>query len=111
MSMNSIDNSQLLAQMRTMAQSIGIETPAQSAVAKTQNAHSFNNLLVRAINNVNDAQQEASAMANQVTTGDGGASLVRAMIASQKSRIAFEAAVQVRNKVATAYQEIMNMPI
>jgi len=33
------------------------------------------------------------------------------MIASQKSSIAFEATVQVRNKVVEAYKEIMSMPV
>jgi flagellar hook-basal body complex protein FliE len=33
------------------------------------------------------------------------------MISSQKSGIAFQATLQVRNKVVSAYQDIMNMPI
>jgi flagellar hook-basal body complex protein FliE len=33
------------------------------------------------------------------------------MIAAQKSSIAFQATVQVRNKLVTAYNEIMNMQV
>ena len=33
------------------------------------------------------------------------------MIASQKSSVAFEATVQVRNKLIEAYQEVMRMSI
>ncbi|MGB0496178.1 MAG: flagellar hook-basal body complex protein FliE [Kangiellaceae bacterium] len=71
----------------------------------------FGNLLTRAINSVNSQQMEASRLASQVETGDGGVSLVKAMIASQKSGIAFQATMQVRNKIVSAYQDIMNMPI
>ena len=119
MSIKPIDNSQLLAQMRTMALSAGIHAPAvgadvnvnTAAVNKVGSGNGFSNLLVKAINNVNSAQQESSMLARNIETGDGGASLVKAMIASQKSSISFQAAMQVRNKVATAYKDIMNMPI
>jgi flagellar hook-basal body complex protein FliE len=33
------------------------------------------------------------------------------MISQQKANISFQAATQVRNKLVSAYQEIMNMPI
>jgi len=33
------------------------------------------------------------------------------MIASQKASVAFQAMTQVRNKLITAYEEIMKMPI
>jgi len=116
--MKPIDNSQLLAQMRTMAQAAGIDSPAIQGdlnltknTATSANSGGFSNLLVRAINNVNSAQQESAMMARQIETGDGGASLVKAMISSQKAGISFQAALQVRNKVASAYQDIMNMPL
>ena len=115
MAMKPIDNSQLLAQMRQMAQATnapevsGIN--ANTTTIKEAPAAGFGNMLTRAINNVNQLQAESSAMAKQVETGDGGVSLVRAMIASQKSSVAFQATLQVRNKVATAYKDIMNMPL
>ena len=112
MTMKPIDNSQLLSQMRSMAQAAGIDTPAVKENMQAGNAsNGFSNLLVRAINNVNSTQQESAMLAQQIETGDGGASLVQAMIASQKANISFQAALQVRNKVAAAYKDIMNMPI
>ena len=115
MAINQIDNSQLLAQMRQMADSAGVSKTTSTGVAKSavapSSAAGFGNMLTRAINNVNDLQMQSSQMAKQVEVGDGGVSLVRAMIASQKSSIAFQATMQVRNKVATAYKDIMNMPL
>lgn len=115
MAINQIDNSQLLAQMRQMADVAGTQKTAATettlnTVTPNQGA-GFGNMLTRAINNVNDLQMQSSNMAKQVEIGDGGVSLVRAMIASQKSSIAFQATLQVRNKVATAYKDIMNMPL
>jgi len=115
MAINQIDNSQLLAQMRQMADAAGTQKTAASeatynSVAPAEGA-GFGNMLTRAINNVNDLQMQSSQLAKQVEVGDGGVSLVRAMIASQKSSIAFQATMQVRNKVASAYKDIMNMPL
>ena len=113
MTMKPIDNSQLLSQMKTMAEAAGINNAISPTNINTQNVNSqgFGNLLTRAINNVNSVQQESAMLARQIETGDGGASLVQAMIASQKASVAFQATMQVRNKVASAYKDIMNMPI
>jgi flagellar hook-basal body complex protein FliE len=43
--------------------------------------------------------------------GDPNVNLVDVMIASQKASVAFEATVQVRNKMVEAYQEVMRMSI
>lgn len=113
MDIKPIDNSQLLAQMRTMALSAGVEMPAIGSdvgVTSTSNG-GFSNLLVRAIKHVNATQMESGRLSSQIESGDGGASLVKAMIASQKAGISFQAVLQVRNKVAAAYKDIMNMPI
>lgn len=113
MNIKPIDNAQLLAQMRVMALSAGVEMPAISADMTVSNVNGggFSNLLTRAINSVNSAQMESGRLSRQIESGDGGASLVKAMIASQKAGISFQAIMQVRNKVAAAYKDIMNMPI
>ncbi len=112
MTLKPIDNSQLLAQMKTMAQAAGVEPAATQVGTNTRSvSNSFGNMLERAVSNVNSAQQESAMLAKQIESGDGGASLVQAMIASQKANISFQALLQVRNKVASAYKDIMQMPI
>lgn len=71
----------------------------------------FSGLLKQAINNVNDLQQDTSDLRNRFDMGDCSVSLSDVMIAGQKSSIAFESTVQVRNKVVEAYKTIMNMPV
>ena len=43
--------------------------------------------------------------------GDDSVSLSDVMIAGQKANISFQATIQVRNKLVSAYQDIMNMQV
>lgn len=60
---------------------------------------------------VSDRSAEARAMSQRFTAGDNSVSLADTMVAMQKSSIAFQATVQVRNKVVAAYTDIMNMQV
>lgn len=106
----SFDNNQLLAQMQQLNKVA--KSGASEAVNPTNSAgNEFGSLLTKAIDTVNQQQKESGQLARQIDMGDGGVSLVKAMIAAQKSSVAFQATVQVRNRVVSAYQDIMNMPI
>ncbi|WP_144395171.1 flagellar hook-basal body complex protein FliE [Pleionea sediminis] len=106
--MTQITPDQILAQMRQLTQAAQSQT--SNPVAGSANS-SFTDAMSSALKTVNQYQMEASNAANSIERGDGGVSLVKAMIASQKSSVAFDAAVQVRNRVVSAYQDIMNMPL
>lgn len=71
----------------------------------------FTNLLKDALNTVNGLQKDSKAKVTALEQGDRNVSLAEVMIASQKSSVAFEATVQVRNKLVEAYKDIMNMPV
>lgn len=62
-------------------------------------------------NNVNQMQSESETIKNAFISGDKHVSLSQVVIASQKSKLAFEGLVTVRNKILEAYKEIMNMPV
>jgi flagellar hook-basal body complex protein FliE len=68
-------------------------------------------MLKTTINAVNEAQQEASALKVGFVNGTTDKSLAEVMIASQKASLSFTAVTEVRNKLVTAYQDIMNMPL
>jgi len=105
-----MDTNQLLSQMQQLSK---LAKAGENSAINTTNPASaeFGGLLTKAINSVNKQQAEAGQLARQIESGDGGVSLVKAMIASQKASVAFQATMQVRNKVVSAYQDIMNMPI
>ncbi|SDH52389.1 flagellar hook-basal body complex protein FliE [Vibrio xiamenensis] len=71
----------------------------------------FGNMLSKAINNVNGLQKTSSDMQMRFDRGDEDVSLSDVMIARNKSSVAFEATIQVRNKLVEAYKELMNMPV
>lgn len=71
----------------------------------------FSALLGKAINNVNSLQKTSSDLQTRFDRGDEGVSLSDVMIAKNKSSVAFEATIQVRNKLVEAYKELMNMPV
>lgn len=72
---------------------------------------SFGDLMTKAISQVNDTQQKSAAMAEAYEKGVAGVDITDVMIASQKASVAFQATVQVRNKLIEAYKDVMNMPI
>lgn len=112
----SLQTNQLLAQMQQISKlakagSLGSLENQGSINGVGNTGTEFGNLFSKAINSVNQTQMEAGRLSSLVESGDGGVSLVKAMIAGQKAGIAFQATMQVRNRVVSAYQDIMNMPI
>ncbi|HEC18684.1 MAG TPA: flagellar hook-basal body complex protein FliE [Gammaproteobacteria bacterium] len=106
--MNNIDTSQLITQMRAMAAAAqGSTSTPQANVAGSD----FGDLLANSINRVNDIQKASGRLADAFVMGDPNVSLAEVMIAKQKSSIAFEATLQVRNKLISAYKEIMSMQV
>jgi len=82
-----------------------------SAGNKLESSRSgFGNALKLAINTVNELQQTAATSTNDFVTGKD-TNLVKAMVDGQKASIGFQATVQIRNRMITAYQDIMKMPI
>ena len=103
----------VLAQMRALAQSGRVETTAPvSAVNKSEGTDDdFATKLRDAIRDVNEIQQESSSMQTRFELGDNNVSLPQVMVAMNRSSIAFEATNQVRNRLLSAYQEVMSMQV
>jgi flagellar hook-basal body complex protein FliE len=71
----------------------------------------FASALKASLNHVNNSQVNAETLGKNFVLGDDKVSLSDVMIAGQKANISFQATVQVRNKLVSAYQDIMNMPV
>jgi flagellar hook-basal body complex protein FliE len=105
--MNEIDMNQLLTQLRsTAAAAHGV--PATSARANTPD---FQAMMKGAINTVNESQQSAAKLAEAFEVGDPRVDLTTVMVSLQEANLSFQAMTQVRNKLVSAYQEIMNMQV
>ncbi len=110
--MKEIDTSNLLTQLRinaAMAKSGVQENQPMAQSVATQD--SFATLFQQSLAKVNELQQNASDVGTSFELGDPTLSLAEVMIAKQKASIAFESVIQVRNKLANAYKEIMSMQV
>lgn len=105
MNMQGID--QLLSQMQATA---AVATGG-SAQPVAPDGADFASMLKSSIDQVNGAQQASAEMAKNFELGSSEASLQEVMISLQKANVSFQAMVQVRNKLVSAYQDIMNMPV
>jgi flagellar hook-basal body complex protein FliE len=106
MEMRGID--QMLAELRATAQAAGSKPPGQP---KATAGVDFGQVLQSAIDQVNQAQQSARSMAKEFSAGDPNVNLQDVMINLQKANLSFQQMVQVRNRLVSAYQDIMNMPV
>ncbi|WP_018882116.1 MULTISPECIES: flagellar hook-basal body complex protein FliE [unclassified Thioalkalivibrio] len=104
----------VLQQMRQLTQTSGIEgtNPAHpNREPQRVGGADFQNVLTESLRGVNQTQQAASDLQTRFELGDDSVSLPQVMTAMSKSSIAFEATNQVRNRLLTAYQEIMRMQV
>ncbi|MFT7218588.1 MAG: flagellar hook-basal body complex protein FliE [Candidatus Azotimanducaceae bacterium] len=104
--MSDVSINQVLAQMRAINDTMQID----SGQVKPPSAD-FGQILSESINKVAETQNQAAEMSKAFQTGDNSVELPEVMIALQKASISFEAMTQVRNKLLSAYQEIMRMPV
>jgi len=93
-----------------IAAASGAARPAAGRPAGPTGAD-FGAALRAALDGVNAAQNDAEARAREFQLGAEGASLEETMIAIAKANVAFQTAVQVRNRLVAAYHEIMNMQV
>jgi len=118
-----VDINQLLTQMRDIRGQM--QTPAMQApdlsqavsegrgVDGTQSSDrvGFSDMLKDAVNSVNETQMQSSSLQRAFEMGDPEVDITQVMIQMQKASVSFEAMTQVRNRLVSAYQDIMNMPI
>lgn len=103
--MSDISVEQVLNQMRILSQnSVSLET-------KVAERPEFSRLLSESINQVNELQREAGEMKTAFELGDSNIDIPEVMVAIQKASLSFEAITEVRNKLLSAYQEVMNMQV
>ena len=84
------------------------QTVAQTIPSKDK--ESFGTVLKDAIYTVNDSQIASDNMTNKLVNGED-VDLHDVMISAQKANITLNTALQIRNKVVEAYQEIMRMTV
>lgn len=128
---NRVDINRVLMQMREMRAQVQplvpetgaasmlnplnpLDAAARSDLINTTSASergSFSDLLKQAVDSVNETQSRSSELQTAYELGDKSVDITQVMIQMQKASVSFEAMTQVRNRLVSAYQDIMNMPL
>ena len=95
-----VDRSQVLRQIHTPA------TPAPEAGP----ANTFADTLKSALDGVSATQNRAEALSTGYERGEV-TDIAKVMLARQEAGVAFEATLQTRNRLLSAYQDIMRMGV
>lgn len=98
-----MERSQLIQQVRS-------PDAAQAPQGTSGPAGSFTDTLQGALENVNSAQQKSTEISAAYEKGEV-VDIAKVMLARQEAGVAFEATLQVRNKLLNAYQDIMRMGV
>lgn len=94
---------------RNQALSNAGNAPAAGGVAESKPT-SFADTLSSALKDVNQQQANAGALSEAYERGET-VDIAKVMLARQQASVSFEATLQVRNKLLSAYKDIMNMPV
>lgn len=95
----------VMQQLQTAALQAGGKSPESSSQAD------FGAELKAALNRISETQTAARTQAQEFSLGKEGVSLNDVMVDLQKSSVSMQMGIQVRNKLVSAYSEIMNMQV
>ena len=108
--MNDIDVNRVLSQIRALSEQAA-NRPSTPAAGTPAAEGGFGQMISSAVSKVNESQQSAANLQQAFEMGDPSADLARVMIAQASAQVSFKAMAEVRNRLVSAYQDIMNMPI
>jgi flagellar hook-basal body complex protein FliE len=108
----------MVAQLRSMAGQAQDVSPGASLTGVSSIGASagtgpvnFGDVLKATLDQVNARHKTAEKLGQQFSMGDDSVNISDVMIAGQKANIALQTTVQVRNRLVSAYQNIMSMTV
>ena len=105
----SIEINAVLDQMRAMRVAAGADVA--QAPTRVEGPNEFSNVLQDSLRSVSEVQKTAGDLSLSYAGGDESVDLADVMLSMQKASLSFESVVQVRNKMLSAYQEVMSMSV
>ncbi len=89
----------------------GLAAVSRANGANESTKVSFSGALKQMLETANEQQMKADGLSKRFAMGDDSVNLSDVMIERQKASLSLQATVQVRNKLVSAYHEIMNMQV
>lgn len=106
--MSQMEIDRVLAQIRSLSTEMR-PGAAQRPAAQASGPGDFATLLRQGIDQVNRSEQSASQLADAFSRGTPGVELPQVMVQMEKASVSLQALTEVRNRLISAYQDIMNM--
>lgn len=107
-----ITNSPAIQSALQQMQALASQAASQSPTAvDSGNAGSFAGALQDSIRRINQQQISSNDKRDAFLSGDPNVGLNDVMVNMQKASVSFQLGVQVRNRLLTAYKDVMNMQI
>ncbi|MDY7548039.1 flagellar hook-basal body complex protein FliE [Glaciimonas sp. Gout2] len=100
----------VLQQLRATAQVAGASSSSAANPVGESIGGGFAGEMKKSLERISNAQTHAMGQAESFELGKPGVALNDVMVDLQKANVGFQMGLQVRNKVVSAYQEIMNLP-
>lgn len=100
-----------LSQLRSALQAAASRRDAAAAAGPTEGGSDFGKALDSALKEVSLTEKAAQTLQKDFVAGVDGVTLEQTMVAAQKSQLAFQATLTVRNRLVAAYTDIMNMQV
>ena len=108
--MSQMEIDSVLAQIRSLSAQARVGSSPAAAPQKSGPSE-FASVLSKGIDQVNQTQQRAGQVEEAFQRGTPGVELSQVMVEMQKANVSFRALTEVRNRLVSAYQEIMNMQV
>jgi flagellar hook-basal body complex protein FliE len=103
--------SAILEQNTALQRAAGLGPGSHAGAAEgTTRPGGFGDALRHALSEVNNAQAQSTSATEAYERGET-TDIASVMLARQQASIGFEATLQVRNRLLTAYRDIMSMPV
>ncbi len=105
----------LMSQIQSQRQQVALVDDSAPKATNIQGTNApqkvdYASVAKEALDAVDESQKASTALKSAYERGED-VPLTNVVLAMQKSSLAFEATLQVRNKVLKAYQDILNMPV
>jgi flagellar hook-basal body complex protein FliE len=108
---DTVDLSRIDSLMNVLRTTAAAASGQASAPAGSGGAVDFSSVLKGMLDQVNATQQTSEKLAQAFELGEPNVSLTDAMVAMQKANITLQTTIQVRNRLVSAYNDIMNMQV
>ena len=108
--MSQMEIDRVLAQIRELSAQMR-PNPSAAKPAQAGAVSEFANIMRAGVEQVNNQQQRAGQLADAFERGTPGVELPQVMLELQKASVSFRALNEVRNRLVSAYQEIMNLSL